>query len=255
MKIFIRLLGLGLLLLGQPRLLSAQEAPAPPCHDVLHLRDGSQLRGQIQATKDDGKTLVFRTWSGVELDIPRVEVTRILQRCNDRSLKTYHFKETGWFHNTRLGLLIGQSYYGDSRIGLQLQHSSGWMFSRVAGIGLGSGIDIFDAQGNEPAMYPVFAEVRGYLQPRRITPFYALAGGWAFSGKNSTSDWGWNESWKGGWMAQATVGYRIGNNVTIQVGIRLQHRQREWSSNGWGTDSGTDQILHKRVMAGVGLLL
>jgi len=258
MKISVRLLGLGLLLLGQPRLLSAQEATTPPpCHDVLYLRDGSQLRGQIQATKDSGSVLVFRTWNGVEMDVPRTEITKILQKCNNRTAKTYHFKETDWYHHSRMGLLIGQTYYRENRTGLQIQHSSGWMFSRLLGVGLGAGIDVFDGQGNIPATYPIFAEVRGFLFPQRITPFYALGGGWGFSKKNNAdnSAWGWSETWKGGWMAQAAVGYRIGNNFTVQAGFRLQHARREWSSNWWGIESRTDRILHRRLMLGVGLLL
>ncbi|MBK9336857.1 MAG: hypothetical protein IPM98_09820 [Lewinellaceae bacterium] len=257
MKLFVRLLGLGLLLFGQPRLLSAQEAASPqPCHDMLHLRDGSRLRGQITATLHDGKTLAFRTWGGAEMEILRADVQRIVQRCNDRAARVYNFREKGWYHHTRAGILPGQTYYGYSRPGLSFQHSSGWMFSRRLGVGLGTGMEFFDRSGNEPAVYPIFAEVRSYLLPRRITPFGALACGWSFSEKNRPSDWGSNEIWKGGWMAQATVGYRIGNNLTIQGGIRLQHRQREWSSSDWWIGSaGTDRILHKRLMLGIGLLL
>jgi len=256
MKISVRLLGLGLLLLGQPRLLSAQEATTPPpCRDVLYLRDGSVLRGQIIATKHDGVVFVFRAWGGAEMDIPRPDVLRIAQRCKHDGARTYDFRETSWYHHSRLGLLIGQTYYGDNRAGPQIQHSSGRMFSRLLGVGLGAGIDVFDGQGNIPTTYPIFAEMRGYLLPQRITPFYALAGGWGFSGKNRFNDWGWNETWRGGWMAQATVGYRIGNNFTVQAGFRLQHIRREWSSNWWGADSSTDRILHKRLTVGVGLLL
>lgn len=256
-KIFIRLLGLGLLL-GQPWLLSAQEtaAPSPPCRDVLHLHKGSVLRGQIVATQNEGKTLLFRTWGGAEMEIARQEVLYIRQRCHDgRAPRSYTFREHGWYHHTRLGGLIGQTYYDGVRTGFQLQHSSGWMFSRFVGVGLGTGVEFFDGRGNEPAVYPVFAEVRGYLLPQRITPFYALAAGWGFSGKKGTSTWGETETWKGGWAAQATIGYRIGNYFTIQTGLRLQHRAREWSSPWWNPDTNTDRLLYKRIMLGVGILL
>lgn len=257
MKIFIRLLGLGLLL-GQPWLLSAQEtaAPAPPCRDALHLHDGSVLRGQVVAVKNDGKTLHFRTWGGAEMDIPRQSVRYIRQRCRDeQGAKPYTFQEHGWYNHTRLGSLIGQTFYDGIRTGFQVQHSSGWMFSRLVGVGLGTGMEFFDGLGNEPAVYPVFAEVRGYLLPQRITPFYSLAGGWGFSGQKGTNAWGEDEDWKGGWMAQAIVGYRIGNHFSIQTGLRLQHRVREWSSNWWNPATNTDRLLYKRIMLGVGILL
>ncbi|MFN0013407.1 MAG: hypothetical protein ACKVU2_02565 [Saprospiraceae bacterium] len=258
MKIDIRLLGLGLLLMWQPRHLSAQEAaPAPPpCQDVLYLNEGSQLRGQITATKDDGQTLVFRIWSGVEMDVPKAKVKRIVQRCSGYKItRPYDFKEKGWYHHTRGGFLIGASYFGESSTGIQLHHSSGWMFNRLTGVGLGVGVDHFGTNSNDVATYPIFAEFRSYLTARRIAPFVTINGGWAFAG-NKDSDFGTEQTWSGGWMGQANVGYRIGNNFTISMGVRFQAKERDWTTTTWrGSETGTDHILHKRFVLGMGIVL
>ncbi len=259
MKIHVRHVGLGLLLLlGQPWFLSAQEtmtAVPAKCHDILYLSDGSQLRGQITATLDNGAILSFKTWSGLAMDIPRASVKRIVQRCSEDKLpKVYDFRETGWYHHTRGGFLVGQTYFGENVTGIQLLHSSGRMFSRLLGVGLGVGVDHFGLDGSDVATYPVFAEVRSYLTARRVTPYLALGAGWAFSGNRTTGDFGRLENWSGGWMAQGDVGYRIGNNFTINLGVRLQQKRREWSSNWWTQESGTDRILHARFVVGAGLL-
>jgi len=260
MKNAIRLLGLGLLLFWQPRFLTGQEAN-PACQDQLLLTDGSKLRGQIQALKANGDTLVFRTWNGIEFDLPKTQVRRIVQKCKDqpfarRQLRAYSFKEKGWYHHTRMAAMIGRAYYGENRTGFQLQHSSGWMFKRHLGAGLGIGFEMFDTKGNDAATYPVYAEVRSYLLPKSTTPYATLGAGWAFAGNNTNSRWNLNDSWRGGWLAQAEIGYRIGNNFTVHGGIRFQQKKRDWTSV-WGQDSGfgVDRIVHKRLVLGIGLLL
>ena len=259
MKIFARISGLGLLLaLGQPLFLSAQKTDS--CSDALHLRDGSRFLGQFTEITA-GDTVVFQLRNGNILTVPHGKVRRIVQRCKDNSpparlTKPYTFKTRGWYHHTRMALLPGQSFYGLNRLGVQLQHSSGFMFNRLTGAGIGSGIEFFDPNGNDAINYPLFAEIRGYLLAKQITPYYSVAGGWALAGRSTNVD-NWNtNNWKGGWMAQADLGYRIGNHLTVHFGVRLQRKVREWTSI-WGPDNGqgTDRILHKRFVIGLGLLL
>lgn len=255
----IQLIGLGLLLMGQPRPLSAQQKQG--CRDMLRLHDGSQYRGQLEDIRAGGDTLVFRLWSGLVLEVPQSKVRRIVQRCQgDESLavgrRPYDFKERGWYHHTRGGLLIGQVYSGQNSTGFFLQHSSGWMINRWLGAGLGAGGDFFDPWSSDVATYPVFAEIRGYLIPHRISPYYSLGGGYAFAGQRMGERWGYLDDWHGGWMAQTELGYRIGNHFTVHLGLRLQRKYRDWASV-WGPTSGegTDRILHKRLVFGLGLLL
>lgn len=250
-------LGLGLLLMWQPRQLAAQQTTAP-CNDRLDLYDGSRFQGQVEELRAGGDTVVFRLWSGVPLVVPRDKVRRIVQRCHSGKTQrpAYNFKETGLYHHTRAGALVGQSFGGGNTLGFYVQHSSGWMFSRNLGAGLGTGAEFFDPKGYDAASYPLFAEIRGYIFPRRITPYFCLGGGWGFVGKDSGERWGYIDNWKGGWMTQAEIGYRIGNHFSVHLGLRLQRKYREWTSV-WGPESGfgTDRILHKRLMFGVGLLL
>lgn len=206
-------------------------------------------------------TLVFRTGSDLLLDIPMAQVRRIIQRCGDKKLVTgfrqpYNLPEHGWYHHTRTGALIGQAYYGFNEQGIYLQHSSGWLFSRLLGAGIGAGLDYFALGGSDAATFPVFAEVRGYLLPRRVSPFYSLGAGWGFIGHSNPDNWSSLDTWKGGWMAQVDIGYRIGQHFTVNCGFRLQQKKREWTSF-WGPEGGygTDRILHKRLVLGLGLLL
>lgn len=227
------------------------------CEDVVYLKGGSVLRGIILDYNADS-SLVMTSWSGARLQFPAIAVKRIEQKCKgDKhskasfSQRPYSFKERGWYHATRVAVLAGAS-----GTGLGLQHSTGFKLNRLLGVGLGLGLENFGPYDGVTETYPIFVELRGYLMPKKITPFYALGAGLGLSKKYSeSSTWdGGRETWKGGWMAQGQIGYRIGNNTFVHLGIRLQHKTRNWVNDWWGI-RGTDKILHKRLEMGIGLLL
>ena len=235
--------------------LIAQQNPGE-CTDIVRLRDGSELRGKITEYAPEGN-IVIVSWSGVTMTLPATNVKKIVQRCQDdkRSVRTYDFRENGLYNATRFDALIGQAYFGENAVGYTLYHSIGWMFNRWVGAGIGGGAEIFTPDGNEITTYPLFAEVRGYFLAKNVTPFYTVGGGWAFAGKSTGSQqWGYEENWNGGWLAKVQIGYRLGNHFTVQGGLSLQKKTRDWQSN-WGGDWGQDRILHKRLELGIGIIL
>lgn len=251
MKIFFTLLLFSLLTNAAP-LLAQQNNN---CTDKVYLRDGSVLRGKITAyTQGVGYNLT--TWSGLEMNVPEGSVKKIVQRCKDdeRGSRAYDFKERGLYNATRLSVLAGQNYSGQNSPGYSLHHSIGWMFSRILGVGIGGGVEIFNVDSGEPVTYPIFAEMRGYLQAKNVTPFFVLGGGWAFTGKNHQSQWGQTEQWSGGWHAKAQIGYRLGNHFTLFGGLNFQKKTRNWQTT-WWNEWGKDRMLHKRLELGIGVIL
>lgn len=228
---------------------------AAECYDVVSLKGGSVLRGEI-LEYNAGGDLIMKSWNGAKMQLPAINVKRITQHCkgakNERASlanRPYSFKEQGWYHATRAAILPGES-----GVGLGIQHSSGFKLNRYMGLGLGVGVENFHPYDDNVATYPVFAELRGYLSPRHISPFYALGLGYGISG-NRNQKIGFNEQWKGGWMLQGHIGYRIGNHFIIQLGIRMQRKTRSWEDFNWNQFSGVDKILYKRMDIGFGLLL
>jgi hypothetical protein len=225
------------------------------CQDVVYMKGGSIFRGTVTAYEIGGN-LVMRTWGGAQMQLPASNVRRIVQQCKDTSRvranaseKPYTFSDHGWYHSTRFSILTSAEYSG-----LGVQHSSGKKINQYLGVGMGIGLEKFDPYWDVPTV-PVFAEIRGYLLPNRIAPFYAFGVGYGFSKKASTNGFSDGvESWKGGWMAQGNIGYRIGNHFTIQFGIRLQRKKHSWN-NFWAQSTGIDQIRYRRLDVGIGLLL
>lgn len=222
--------------------------------DEVRLRGGTVLRGQLVATKENGEVLVLRTDGGQELEFAFSGVQRIRQRC--AGPPPYAFRERGWYHHSRAGFLPGQLYTGETTLALQVQHSSGWMFHRLLGAGMGTGFDFFDFANSQPPVIPLFAEVRSYLLPRCASPFVALGVGIGFCVNQKQEELGvWERAhWRGGPMAQAMVGYRIGHHFTMHTGVRWQRLSRESEVWMWWGGQEHRQITHWRFMLGTGYL-
>lgn len=229
--------------------------PSTDCVDIVRTRDGSVYRGKV-TERTPGGNLVIVTWSGLVMTIPESRVKSLVQKCRDEKTARapYSFREHGLYNATRLGVLAGQSYYGDNTVGFSLYHAAGWMFNRWIGAGLGAGMEIYQPDGYEAPTYPIFAEVRGYFQGKSVTPFYSVAGGWAFTGKNTGERSDRTDDWNGGWLGKIQIGYRLGNHLAVYGGLSLQRKTRNWESV-WGGEFGQDRILHKRLELGIGLLL
>ena len=236
--------------------LAAQQRDS--CTDVVYLKGGSVFRGRITEYQPDG-TLSILTWNGLTMTVTPTNIQRIVQECKRgrREARGYNFRERGLYNATRLSVLAGRTYYGENATGYTFSHSTGWMFDRRIGAGIGGAAEVFSPDAGGINSFPVFAEVRGYLMARNVTPFYNVAFGWAFVGKNENEQPGTTNNWEGGWMSKMQVGFRLGNHITVQGGLSLQKVVRHWQSfwGGWGGDSGTDRILHKRIELGIGVLL
>lgn len=235
--------------------LLAQQNP-DDCQDIVYLRGGSEYRGKITEYAPGGN-LVIVTWNGVTMTVPADNVKRVVQRCKEsrrRQPRDYDFKERGLYNATRLGVLVGQTYVGEKATGASLYHSIGWMFNRWIGAGIGGGVETFSPDGFEAPSYPIFVEARGYFLEKNVTPFYTIGAGWAFTGKNAGSQWGYTDNWSGGWLAKMQIGYRLGNHFTMHGGLSFQKKTRDWRST-WGGEWGKDRILHKRLELGIGVIL
>lgn len=228
------------------------------CQDVVYLKGGSVFRGEILEYKVGGE-LKMKTWNGVPIQVPALNVKRIVQKCKSAkrggislNKKPYSFKDSGWYHASRISVLTGAS-----GVGASIQHSSGIKLNRLLGIGIGLGMENFKPYDGHAPTFPIFVELRGYLLQKNISPFYSLGLGYGFTGKrrNFVIFDGPDEHWKGGWMAQGHIGYRIGKHAFVQLGIRLQRKTRIWEQFGWDNLSGVDRILHKRLDIGLGLIL
>ena len=223
------------------------------CKDVVKLRGNNQYTGTITKIDSVGN-LTITTWSGFVVAVPASTVLSVEQICvprgqpGKRQRDRPPFRESGAYIYSRLGMNLGES-----GAGLMLQHSIGYRFSHWCHAGIGAGIESFSF--DEPEVYPLFAEVRSFLTPGRISPFVGAGLGWGFMSKKAV-DFGWGETsnWKGGMVAHVQACYRIGNHFVVYTGLRFQQQERSWVQP-WGNFRGVDKILRQRMEIGIGLYL
>lgn len=237
--------------------LLAQNAETANCTDKVFLKDGSVFVGQISAYSDD--LVIMKTKTGLDLELKKSVIKKIRQNCKSagKAPATVDYTRAAWYHHSRLGFLPGLNWRNETQVGLFLQHTSGIQLSKFLGVGLGLGVDVFEPEGPEVITYPVFAEVRGYFLSKNITPYYSLAGGWAFAGKNFWDNGFGSQSptgWKGGWHGQVNLGYRLGEHFTIDLGVRFQRKEMDWTSAWNPGETGTNKILNRRLQLNIGLL-
>jgi len=226
--------------------------------DVVYLKDGSVLRGQILEYQQ-GENIRFSMRSG-EMLIQEEEIERIVQEPENplflglikrqKKDKVYDFREKGFYATAVFALLPGG---GDQRseIGLSVQSSFGHQFNRLFGAGIGISIDGYANGIGGDTFLPLFAEVRGYLFKKIGTPYWSLAGGYGFPLRLNTNTT--NEQirrFEGGYMLHPVIGYRFtadrSVNMTIDVGYKFQKAlsEREFWFNG---DFETRDVLYRRL--------
>ena len=108
------------------------------------------------------------------------------------------------------------------RPGLGFNFTYGKMLKRKMGFGIGAGLDIYGSNRGTHIV-PIFAEMRGYLSEKKVSPFYRVGLGYGF---NFESEEDFVVETKGGYMIDSQIGLRLGArsgvNFTIGAGIKIQ---------------------------------
>jgi len=200
--------------------------------DLVYLKDGSEFRGKIIEYKHD-EYLKMEILGGQTVEFPAKQVRKVVQQPYGQSayvprapkvvkVREYNFRESGIYNETYVNLIQGFNTWGEWVGGLGIHHVTGYQFNRWIGTGLGVGFDGYYLGFGENVI-PVYAEARGYFMKKNTTPFYSVALGYGFAGKND--DRGITEA-SGGIMFNPNIGYRIGAsagaNFTLSMGYKYQ---------------------------------
>jgi len=175
--------------------------------DVVYLKNGSVLRGQLVNGQNTGKVAIQIIGNNLFV-FDAAEVDKITQEPKRTPLDP---KKRGFANTTELGLFAGG---GNSSPALSLTTVNGYTVNPYATAGIGTGIqfwwDLYQANGwyyysNTTKIIPMFADVRGDLLPgNRITPLYYARVGYGFAITPDEAD-----NTRGGVMFSAGAGFKI----------------------------------------------
>lgn len=243
------------LILSISFLLQAQEQRIH--YDVVYLKNGSEFRGELLEYQPDYVKL--KALGGRELTFQQKQIKKIVQepiRSNWKERKPYEFKERGIYK-----AVLGSANFGtfawndDGANGLGFKGIVGYQWNRWIGAGIGIGIENYYLNQGE-TVYPIFAEIRGYLRKQNVSPYYSFSGGYSFTIKNEEA--GITDA-SGGYLLHPALGIRFGGsanaNFTVDAGLQFQKASFTRAFNGWnGPETSEHRMLYQRLAIRLGML-
>ncbi len=218
---------------------------------IVYLHDGSMIKGFV--IEDHTLDLVnIKIIDGTVLSISLKTVKSIIKlKENIEILKNGKYVQTkGVYKLISMGTLTGwrvdeQDYivWGFSLINL----AAGYQFNQFINVGGGIGMDIYDKE-----YFPVYADFRGYILNKGVSPYYAFQLGYGFSTDifNNVSI---NESYSGGVMLHPSIGLRFASykntKFIMEAGYKFQYDKRTNEFRGW-----VDKMVYKRLSIKFGVL-
>ena len=223
------------------------------------LKNGVKISGGIVGTFDEDKINIVLSDSErllIRYDhIKKIRFRKYGALQGDISNKIQEppsLRLDSYFHEIRGSLL-----FGEENLGVGLNTINGYQFSKFLGAGLGIGINKY---GNYLAV-PIYAQIRGYLYDRKVSPFYFGDIGYGQAWNNDKNNDVFElDNVKGGLYWQVGLGYQINfynNSLTLALGYINQDSRADYVYyRPWDIDDVevSERRVLRRVKFSVGFL-
>lgn len=227
-------------------------------YDVIYLKNGSEFRGELLEYDTDQVTI--KALGGKKLTFQQSQIKKIVQEPFNNTIekprKPYQFKEVG-IYKALFGSFTSGTFAWDSDFasGFGFKGVVGYQINRWFGAGIGAGIENYYLNEGE-TVYPVFAEVRGYLTNKNVAPYYSVSGGYSFTIVNEEA--GISDA-SGGYLFHPALGIRFGGapnvNATLDVGVQIQKATFIREITSWrGSETLENRMTYQRLSIRLGLL-
>lgn len=209
--------------------------------DVVYLKNGSTIRGQVTEYKPEGN-IKIEIAGGSVLVYPATEVVEV-KKEEAKIQATFHKKqrplkvpEIGKMYYNFMGkLMTGINAFDGISGGIGAYYAMGYRFHRLASVGLGVGIERNDAFN----LMPVFVDFRAYLMKSSASVYWSLGAGYSIA--LPTSSWRFAEIQRqtGGLYLHPAVGFRFKSreetHLMMDFGYTIQSNNitfvDQWSGN------------------------
>jgi hypothetical protein len=196
--------------------------------DILTLKSGSVLRGQITEMTDSNKvsieTLCRNTWVfGVD-EIKSMEFNRAGDPADFFSRGAGHpaglSRKSGFYNISSAGLLMAGGN-NDKNVIFSLLMTAGYQFHSRYYAGLGTGLEFF-----QYAQLPLFLDARYLIRDGRVSPYVMLRGGYSFLLEDIPDDQWFNYRGEGGYLWSTGMGIimPLGQKNAISCGILYRYQ-------------------------------
>ena len=212
--------------------------------DVVYLKNGSVIRGEILEIKQD-MHIRIRYSDSRELLIDFNEIDRV---GSDKALEWRNYRSSGYMNRSGLELLSGS---GNSTFRFATIH--GKHFNSHLSAGLGIGITPYNDPTN---LIPFFANFNYRLLKANTSPFIFLKAGYNFSvyNHNDSQNLPLDEH-TGGLLLNPGAGIEFnvsrGFGWYVQAGYNID--QSSYEFDGWWSERVRTDLSFRRISIGMGL--
>lgn len=253
MKNFILILALTLLI--APSLVSQEKAAIAENEAVVFLQDGSKIKGKVLDWQLNEFITLEMPW-GKNITIHQEQIKNIIQEGTDINYSSpYNFNERGIYYGAKAQVIAGnEGERANGVFGFGFSASVGYRFNRLLGIGGGVGYDKYIWDSGEE-LFPIFAEIQGFVTPTNTSLFYNLQVGYSIAQTNNQY---LLTHAKGGMMVYPSVGIRFGREatkMTLDVGYKFQNASFTYRDIWTATTSSEQDVLFKRLCFRIGVTL
>ncbi|MBC7885688.1 MAG: hypothetical protein H7X99_09450 [Saprospiraceae bacterium] len=211
--------------------------------DKIYLKNGSVLQGKV-LYYNPLDSVIFTMEGGEPVTFPSNMVKKIKMSTAGGSDQLYSFRENTLYTRSQISIL-----YQKDNNGISLSQSVGYQYKYWLALGAGIGIDNYVTdQGNN--LFPVFMEVRSYLQKQNISPYLAFRTGYSFAFADEESG---QTQVKGSYFINPVIGYKLSaGRPYLDVFFGAKFQQASYlSSDSWGKSS--TEIHYRRYDMGIAL--
>jgi hypothetical protein len=214
--------------------------------DVVYLKNGSIIRGELMSDPDGG-TVKVETAGRNLLVFPEAEVEKVSRQLIRPAFK-YPFTK-GYLHMTEAGLSVGNSSQWNQgrKEDISLQTFNGYQFASFFALGLTAGVDAY----SRVTLLPLGLGLRGDLSKTRVRPYYALDAGYALDWLHNPRQPG---NRQGGIFWSPGLGLKFSSRKTHAFLMSLAYRQQASTvENPFGNGTAITEDKFKRILFRIGL--
>ncbi|NOZ46929.1 MAG: hypothetical protein GXO79_09130 [Chlorobi bacterium] len=137
--------------------------------DIVYLNNGSMIKGNIiEYFANDHITI--KTEENKTYNFPASDIKQI----NSSNIEKER-KDTWFFNNTSLGVLIGKSNDYNSMTNFTFNMVNGYQFNNNLQVGLGLGFDVI----NRNIYLPFYADMKYFVRSSSLSPYVGISGGYS----------------------------------------------------------------------------
>lgn len=229
--------------------------------DVIYLKNGSIIRGQI-SKQEIGGMVTIDLIGGTSMSFTSEEIEKITLEPAKYSYvklklrniyRPITFRDQGFYSMFSLGVGYSSGRWGPEGFPA-IQLRTGYHFHHLLNVGLGTGLDVY----SRGSVTPIYLDVHGELFEKRIAPHYFLNIGYGHGAIRH----GNTQLFEGGLMGHTGIGIKLNtrtrNEWFFTIGYKFQNTYVEFEDwdiiwRNWDWNNGSPNVVDPPIVKGTTL--